>query len=49
MDITNLNLVISILRTPFGTLDLGKGGNAKKYKREKIFIIVENNLAPTIF
>ena len=35
MDITNLNLVISILRTPFGTLDLGKGGNAKKYKREK--------------
>lgn len=37
MDITNLNLVMSLLRTPFGTLNLGKGGNTKKYKREKTY------------
>ncbi len=37
MDITNLNLVMSLLRTPVGRLDIGKGRNAKKYKREKAY------------
>jgi len=37
MDIIQLNLVISLLRTHFGALDLEKGGTAKKYKREKTY------------